>query len=226
MSKRALQAVFASVLMLVLAGCMNNAKPNDPEYAPVTAQDLQQPRETNGAIYQAGSEMSLYGDRRAHRVGDIIVINLEETTQSSKSASSSADKSASASISNPTVLGSQFGVAGLSLDSSLSGSSNFSGSGDTSQANNLAGTIAVTVSEVMPNGIMKVRGEKWLTLSTGDEYIRITGMIRPEDVTPENEISSTRVADARITYSGNGQTQAAATMGWLSRFFISAIWPF
>ena len=226
MNVRKLTLPLGVVVLSVLAGCnAQNAKPNDPAYAPVTSQEMNPPRENNGSIYQPGYEMALYGDRRAHRVGDIIVINLEETTQSSKSTSSTASKSSSASISNPTILGSAFGVGGLSLETGLSSNSSFDGSGDASQQNNLAGTIAVTVSEVMPNGVMRVRAEKWLTLSEGDEYIRITGLIRPEDVTPENEISSTRIADARISYSGNGQVQNASVMGWLGKFFMSALWP-
>ncbi|EXJ09531.1 Basal body L-ring protein [Nitrincola nitratireducens] len=73
---------------------------------------------------------------------------------------------------------------------------------------------------------MLVRGEKWLTLNQGDEYIRVSGLVRPQDIKPDNTIESTRLADARITYSGTGATADVNVMGWLSRFFISALMPF
>jgi len=71
-----------------------------------------------------------------------------------------------------------------------------------------------------------IRGEKWITLNQGDEYIRITGIVRPTDVTAENTVLSTKVADARITYSGTGEVADTNNNGWLARFFISAFWPF
>jgi flagellar L-ring protein precursor FlgH len=92
--------------------------------------------------------------------------------------------------------------------------------------NSLSGNITVTIHQVMPNGTMLVRGEKWLTLNQGDEYIRVSGLVRPQDIGPDNSIESTRLADARITYSGTGATHDANVMGWLARFFISPLWPF
>ena len=71
--------------------------------------------------------------------------------------------------------------------------------------------------------MLVVRGEKWLKLNQGDEYIQISGMVRPEDIAADNTISSEKLADARISYSGTGQVSDTNTMGWLSRFFISAL---
>jgi len=71
-----------------------------------------------------------------------------------------------------------------------------------------------------------VRGEKWITLNRGDEYIRISGIIRPEDVSQENTISSTKLANARISYSGTGELAESQSMGWVSRFFNNPLWPF
>ena len=88
------------------------------------------------------------------------------------------------------------------------------------------GSITVTVAEVLPNGNMIVRGEKWLTLNQGEEYIQISGIVRPQDVRTDNTIFSTLVADARIAYSGKGMLANANSPGWLARFFNSPIWPF
>ncbi|HEY1145949.1 MAG TPA: flagellar basal body L-ring protein FlgH, partial [Allosphingosinicella sp.] len=110
-------------------------------------------------------------------------------------------------------------------DASMGGNSAFDGKGQATQSNALSGEISVTIAEVYPNGTMLVRGEKLVTLNRGDEYIRIAGIVRPEDITPDNRILSTRVADARITYSGTGEIARASRQGWLQRFF-SVVSPF
>src|SRR3546814_1679253 len=101
----------------------------------------------------------------------------------------------------------------------MGGNSTFGGKGQATQSNTLSGEISVTIAEVYPNGTMLVRGEKLVTLNRGDEYIRIAGIVRPEDITADNRILSTRVADARITYSGTGEIARASRQGWLQRFF-------
>jgi len=84
----------------------------------------------------------------------------------------------------------------------------------------------VSVVEVLANGNLLIRGEKVITINQGNEYIRIAGMINPRDIDANNSISSKRVADAQISYVGDGPTNEANVMGWLSRFFISALMPF
>ena len=93
-------------------------------------------------------------------------------------------------------------------------------------SNNLTGNITVTVHDVYPNGVLLVKGEKWLTLNQGDEYIRISGLIRPQDISSDNTVPSTKLADARIAYSGTGVVNDTNVMGWMSKFFISALMPF
>ncbi|MET0248942.1 MAG: flagellar basal body L-ring protein FlgH, partial [Sphingobium sp.] len=85
--------------------------------------------------------------------------------------------------------------------------------------------ITVTVAEVYPNGTMRVAGEKLVTLNRGDEFVRITGLVRTADISQDNRVPSTRVADARITYTGKGEVARASTQGWLGRFF-SRVNPF
>ena len=98
--------------------------------------------------------------------------------------------------------------------------------GDSSQSNSLSGNITVTVAAVHPNGNMLVRGEKLLTLNQGAEVVRISGLVRPVDVTPQNTVLSTQIADAQITYSGTGAIAQSNQQGWLARFFNSPYWPF
>ena len=82
------------------------------------------------------------------------------------------------------------------------------------------------VTEVLPNGYLKVRGEKRISMTGGNEYIRVAGIVRPEDIDTSNRIDSTRIADATLVYVGDGQVAKAANMGWLAKFFISALFPF
>nr|WP_320136787.1 flagellar basal body L-ring protein FlgH [uncultured Amphritea sp.] len=215
-------------VILILGGCTSAVpKPDNPRFAPVRPQAMEAPREVTGSIFNAATSNSLYGDGRAHRVGDIITIVLEESTSSTKSNKTSVDKSNSQRIDSPTVFGIQPTILGkpLSFGSGESETA-FDGEGSSDMSNSLDGNITVTVHEVLPNGLMIVKGEKWLTLNQGDEYIRVSGMIRPQDITSSNTVNSTQLADARITYSGSGELNDSNSMGWLSKFFIGPLWPF
>ena len=224
---------FSLASALTLSGCVAPApKPNDPYYAPVLPRTPLPAAQTNGAIYQAGFETNLYDDRKAFRVGDIITITLNERTQASKNASSQISKDSNANIGLGSLFGGAVSMANpltgnnMSLGDEFDATREASGSGQAGQSNSLSGSITVTVSEVLPNGILAVRGEKWLTLNTGDELVRIAGLVRSDDISTDNTVSSMRVADARITYSGTGAFADASQPGWLSRFFVSPLWPF
>ena len=211
--------------IIVLTGCVNKApKPDNPYFAPVEPAAYTPVQPINGSLYSANTSMNLYGDGRAYRVGDIISVQLEERTQSSKSASTSADKSTDLNVDAGTVLGRNATLGRFPLTTSLGSNSGFSGDGASDMSNSLSGQITATVHEVRPNGTLLVRGEKWLTLNQGDEYIRVSGIVRPQDIDASNTISSTRLADARITYSGTGSVHDTNTMGWLAKFFISPMW--
>ena len=231
--------VFALLGVVILQGCVAPApKQNDPYYSPVLPRTPLPAAQNNGAIYQAGFGSNLYDDRKAYRVGDIITITLNEKTQASKGANSKIAKDSTAKMGLTSLFGSTLSVenpdsslnpldaANLNLDVGYSGSRDSEGKSSAGQSNSLTGSITVTVAEVLPNGILSVRGEKWLTLNTGDELVRIAGLIRPDDVATDNTVSSTRVADARITYSGTGAFADASQPGWFDRFFISPLWPF
>lgn len=218
-----------------LGGCVNPPpKPNDPYYAPVLPRTPLPAAQNNGAIYQAGFEQNLYDDRKAFRVGDIITITLNEKTQASKKANSDIQKDSKTKMGLTSLFGSgmttnnPIGGGDLSLSAEYGGSRDAKGDSQAGQSNSLTGSITVTVAEVLPNGILSVRGEKWMTLNTGNELVRIAGLVRADDIATDNTVSSTRVADARITYSGTGTGAFAdaSQPGWLDRFFLSPLWPF
>jgi flagellar L-ring protein precursor FlgH len=159
-------------------------------------------------------------------VGDILTIVLQESTQASKKATTSTSKTDKTDIGVPTLLGKALSFNGNPASIGLSGDRGFTGDGSSSQSNQLSGQITVTVAQRLSNGNLVVRGEKWLTINQGQELIRISGIVRPQDINPDNSIASSRVADARIAYTGRGSLADANTQGWLSRFFSSKWMPF
>lgn len=210
-------------LGVVLVGCVNNSpKPDNPYYAPVPPSAMIAPKPVNGSIYQSGYGLSLYEDTKARRIGDILTVVLTESTQASKSADNDISKSSSISINEPEVFGQTISGLSANIDG---GTREFKGESDATQENSLSGNITVTVADVLPNGVLQVRGEKWMTFTNGDEYIRISGLVRPQDITSDNTVVSTKLADARIAYSGTGEFHDANAMGWLSKFFLSPLWP-
>ena len=221
------------VLMLILgivllSGCAQvlPPKPDDPYYAPAiplaNQNVVQQPQ--TGAIFSVTNASFLYSDRTASRVGDLLTINLNESTNASKNADTEIKKKDANSLA-PIISARVPSYGGNPISFDLDSNSQFKAESDSAQANSLNGTITVTVSQVLPNGNLMVKGEKWLTLNQGNEFIRIAGIIRPEDISTDNTISSTRVANARITYSGTGALEESNKKGWLSQFFSSKWFP-
>ena len=220
------------VSLLLLQACAT--MPQDQvSYAPTRPQPESLPPSTQGAIYQSGQEISLFQDGKARRVGDIITVVLAEQTTASKKADTNTSKKQETQLDNPTILGAplSFNMPGgsrrdLNLGTTLSGDRSFAGAGDSSQSNKLQGNISVTVAQVLPNGNLLVRGEKRVTINQGDEYVRLSGIVRPSDIGPDNAVLSTSVADAKISYTGTGMLDESNSSGWLASFFNSKWWPF
>jgi flagellar L-ring protein precursor FlgH len=90
----------------------------------------------------------------------------------------------------------------------------------------LKGQISVTVARVYANGSLFVQGQKYIGINQGTEYVRLSGLVRPQDISTDNTVLSTRIADAHISYGGTGAVNDSNNMGWLARFFNSPIFPF
>jgi flagellar L-ring protein FlgH len=217
----------------ILSGCTTvyqSAQPNDPFWAPAQPQVSDTSQSNPGAIYNPGTAQMLFQDKKALRVGDIITIVLSESTNASKNADTELAKDSSTELSAPTsILGSQilFDGGTNSLGVSTGGQSrSFKAETDTAQSNQLQGTITVTVHQVHSNGNLYVKGEKWISLNQGSEFIRVAGIVRPEDISKDNQVVSNRIANAKISYGGTGPLAEANEVGWLSRFFNSGWWPF
>ncbi len=223
-----MRLIILLLALLMLVGCASNATKarNHPEFAityPVMAKPLPN---NSGSIFRASQGLALFEDEKARQVGDIILVRLSERTNASSRASSSTNKSSSADASVGLLLGRVPTRGGIPLlNTNLSSENDFTGSGDTQQSNSLTGTIAVTVAEVLSNGYLVVRGEKLISINQGDEYVRLSGIIRPRDIDASNMVASTQVANAQIVYGGQGAIGNANEMGWLSRMLQSPWWP-
>src|SRR5690606_20746742 len=212
------------VALSLIAGCasFDELRPEEDSsaYEPLEL-DYSLPPASSGGLFRSGYSGSLITDKRAVRVGDILTVVLDESTQSSKSAGTSVGKSSSLGIEVPTVLDRTY----PRVQSSASGEREFEGAAKSSQQNTLRGSIAVTVHRVLPNGTLLIKGEKTLRLNQGDEFIRLTGLVRVEDINRYNQVSSQSVANAKISYAGRGVLHDSNSAGWLTRFFTSPLFP-
>ncbi|MFO7277862.1 MAG: flagellar basal body L-ring protein FlgH [Pseudomonadota bacterium] len=181
----------------------------------------------NGAIYQAGHDVALFENATARRIGDIVTVRLVERMDASKSSTTSTSKTTSVDLAGPIVGGRPVTVNGTEvLRGSIDNESSFEGKGNSAQSNRLQGDITVVVMRRLPNGNLLVRGEKWIGINQGREFVRLEGIIRAIDIEPDNSIPSYKVANARISYGGRGALADANTKGWLARFFDSPWMPF
>lgn len=211
---------------VALQGCTTVIGQQPGTYPPTPPPPELPPEEiADGTIYRLENVFGLFADNKARQVGDTIIVRLSESTQASKSASTDYDKTSSLDTGDPTILGKTVTRNGIPiLSNSWETEQAFDGEGTSTQSNSLTGNITVTVAEVYPNGNLRIRGEKWLTLNQGEEFIQISGIVRPADVEVNNTVDSFKIADARITYSGNGAVADANRPGLLSRFFVKW-WP-
>ena len=220
-------AALALAALALLSGCAS-IYPTTPTavHQPMTArpESRAQALPATGSIYQAAYARPLFEDRRARNVGDTITINLVERNTAQKSANANATRNGNMSAGiGPISRLPLKGLNGLELEADSE--SDFAGKGAAAANNVFNGTITVTVIDVYPNGNLLVSGEKMVAINQGNEFIRFSGVINPNNVTTANTVQSTQVADARIEYRGSGFIDESNTMGWLQRFFV-AIMPF
>lgn len=208
----------------LLSGCESQnmlVQKDDAYYAPPATAQAPTAAGRAGGVFESGYNWSLTADRRAYRVGDILTVILEEATQSSKQADTNFGKSNSVAIAPPMV----FGHTKDKLSGAYEADRDFDGTASSRQQNSLRGSITVSVHRVLPNGVLEIRGEKWLNLNQGDEYIRVSGLVRADDIQNDNTISSQRVGNARISYAGRGALSDANAAGWLTRLFNHPLFP-
>lgn len=217
---------FISCGLCLMTAC-TPVPPRDPDFAPVQPASSIPSARNSGSIYQPGYDTSLFQDNKAMSVGDVLTITFNELTRATKKDDLNSNKSNQISFTAPSMYGMAVStMTGQDLNTKIASKNQFTGSGAADQSNSLTGDISVTVVEVLPNGALKVRGEKRVTLNQGDEFIRLSGIVRIVDIDPTNTVSSDKVADATIMYTGTGAMADASKMGWLSRIIYSPWYPF
>jgi flagellar L-ring protein FlgH len=222
---RTFYTLLSCVFFLGLGACETPHPPKDDDGMSWAAEPA--PKPSNGAIYQTGREVALFENPIAHHVGDIVTIVLNEQTQAQKTSSTNTNKATSVALPGMTILGKALTVHGVPIMSNnIADTTKFAGEGDSAQSNSLQGFVTVTVQKVLPNGNLFVKGEKWIGINQGQEYVRLSGIIRPIDLASDNSINSSQVANAKISYGGKGALADANAQGWLSRFFNSPWTPF
>ncbi|HZF29182.1 MAG TPA: flagellar basal body L-ring protein FlgH [Gammaproteobacteria bacterium] len=223
--KRLLSMLVTAVLLQACAGAPRQPDPVADDFGPVLPSGTFG-EVAPGTVYNPAASFDLFMDLRARQVGDILTVLLVERTNATKESSTSTEKGTSVDTGIPVFAGKPITHNGNPLHSELDSSNSFDGKADSSQSNRLDGSITVTVAGRLPNGNLLVRGEKQITINQGQEYVRLQGIVRPVDIGPQNTVASTKVGDARITYSGKGALADANHPGWLSRFFNSPWFPF
>ncbi len=212
-----------------LSGCLKplNVKKSHSDFQPVKQRTLNIQRKDNGAIYQEGMRISLFGDTTAQYIGDVLTIILIENTNASATSNTNSSKDNKVDLPGPTLAGSKVEKNGVEiLENNFKGEREFSGQGTSAMNSSFNGKISVTVAEVLPNQNLIVRGEKMMLLNQSDEYVRFIGIVRPQDIDQDNSVKSTRVANVHMAYGGKGSLSQANKMGPLGRFFQSQAWPY
>lgn len=210
------------LLILLLASCStqleDRASIDFEPSIPVTSKKVN--KDKYGSIYSNSQKGLFATDRRASKVGDILTVSLSENFSASKSQSAKSAKKGELKFDFPNVMtaGADDGLFDSSSDQS------FDGSGSAGQNNSLKGQLSVTVTKVFDNGNMEILGQKKLTLNNGDEYIRLLGVIRPEDIDSQNTVLSSRIANAKISYTGAGDIADSSKKGWFAKL-IDAVQP-
>ena len=214
-----LQASGIVTLLLVLCGCA--ATPSSIIKPPLTARAdaMVLPPPNSGAIFQSVGYRPLFEDAKARRVGDTMIITISENTSAVKAAASSGSKTGGFAVTAPPVLGviKSFGTSSVKGSTSNS----FADKDAESASNTFSGTLSVTVIEVLPNGYLRVAGEKQLALDKGTEFVRLSGVVNPLTISSINTVTSSQVADARIEYRTNSQVDRASFTAALARMFQS-----
>ena len=220
-------------LVFVFSGCSTYVSQIEGQaFEPVDpAVNLAAEQPTNGAIFRRGQSGLFATDQRARRVGDILTVTFNEVFAATKAQTAASSKADAFGVTLPTGLpniltgGFDTDVGGNGAGLTAGTNRTFSGTGNAAQSNSFTGSLAVTVIRVFANGNMEVSGQKEITLNNGNEYVRVKGIVRPEDISATNIVSSNRLADAQIRYTGSGHLADTSKPGWLSQF-MRAVSPF
>lgn len=211
----------------VLTGCSNMTRASQrppEELAVIKPQPQESLTPKKGSIWQTTDRNTLFLDNKARNVGDLVTVLISETSSANKNASTSLSREGSAEVN----LGGLFGLTDalaakgnkfLKDSAKIENTFTHDGEGATSRRGSFTATVSCAVTEVLANGNLRIEGRRDITVNNENQYIVLSGVIRPEDISPSNMVRSTQVADARIEYSGDGDIDDQQSPSWLNRLF-------
>ena len=227
--------IFASSFTLI--SCSTYPKRPDPASAVVTKNIYEDQKyiPQEGSLWPGEtSDNLLFADTKAKQVGDVVTVNLEEDFTSTQTASTDTEKDTDLNITTGSVFGlpTNFGVSNFlgsnaSFDPNINAttSRSSSGSGTTKREGSMTGTMAAIITEELATGNFRIQGRRTVTINNEDQIMILEGIIRRVDIGFDNSISSEKIANAAITYTGKGVIADEQKVGWFTRF-ISYVWPF
>jgi len=228
-SFKLLRLTTAACVISGLSACSSMPSSNmthSPQFEPVYPMAAAPAKPATGAIYVGRQSDSWFGKSKSFQVGDVITVLLNESSQASRTQNGSITRESKNDMVPTGLANWGKGVGGWMNGIKMDGSSmSNKGTGAADQQATLTGSVAVSVVEVMPNGNLVLRGEKQLALTEGSEIIQVAGIIRPDDVAPNNTVQSRRLANAQIAYRGSGDLANATKAGWGTSTLLK-IWPF
>ncbi len=223
-------------LLLMIGGCVTTSHtapkpPIDMSPSSFKLMEPEPPPPAEGSLFNPGRGSNLFSDFRARHVGDVITIVIDEDLKGSKDVKTQTQKKSEMNIGLTGLLGLEWNRrlepryknrpenATIDASKAIGGTttSKFYGSGATSRNASLKGTVTARVIEVLPSGNLVIRGTRALKINNETQYLVLTGIVRPRDLSADNKISSTRIADARIEYTGGGVLTEQQSPGWFGR---------
>jgi len=229
----------AMICLALLGGCQTAQQTSAPSpvLTPLEAEAVP-PQENPGSLFDPGEANYLFGDNRARNVGDVVMVNIVETANSSLKADTTADRSSSMELGVSNWFGKKeaaliplgqaaglVGAVGSTPMISSSADNSFDGSGETKRESSVTATLAARVVRVLPGGLLQIEGAREVKVNNETQILVVRGLARTKDISPSNAISSTYLADAKIEYYGQGVLADKQRPGWLSRI-LENVWPF
>jgi flagellar L-ring protein precursor FlgH len=219
--------------MFGLIGCGMAGKPVPVAMKPYTtikSAPREMPRGVNGSLW-TDSASSLFTDHKARKVNDLITVKIVEDIKATKAASTKTAKNSTYAAGVKALFGFGKSIANSNhnfnpesmLDTSVKNS--FDGSGSTSRSERINGTITASVKAVLPNGNLVISGSREVVINNETQFMILSGVVRPQDISPFNTVLSTSISDATITYTGRGVISEKQKPGWFIRG-LDILWPF
>jgi flagellar L-ring protein FlgH len=226
MKKSAWSKMVWGMILLLGTGCLTTegAKPSSSYSKPLPSSFTAPARGTEGSLWSPRMPLYYFTDIKARNVGDLVTINVVESATASKNATTKTGRTSGLSASWSGVLAKMTGQW-VGDEQKVSFANDFDGKGETTRSSQLNTFISVQVIQVLPSGNLVIEGSRQVQVNNENQFINVQGIIRPEDISANNIILSTYIAEARIELAGQGVVSDKQRPGWMARI-LDWVWPF